>query len=122
MKFTSPLSVATTATIMLVVAVNTITVVEAVPDCVFGAADGYNSCEESAELFCKSESDCQQISESKTTEEQQVAPALPTVPVESTDAAINASMEAASATSTTSSMMIMSTTAAVVAVGAVMLL
>merc|ERR1740117_2637947 len=102
---------------MLVASVNTIITVEAVPDCVFGAADGYNSCEESAELFCKSESDCQQISESKTTEEQQVAPALPTVPVE-TDAAINASIEAASATSTTTSsmMMMMSTTAAVVAV------
>mmetsp|Transcript_9635 Transcript_9635/g.10803 ORF Transcript_9635/g.10803 Transcript_9635/m.10803 type:complete len:114 (+) Transcript_9635:105-446(+) len=113
MKFTSPLSVVVVATATIMLAVTN--TVEAVPDCVLTATDGYSICDDvSKGLFCKSDSDCQQISDQKTSEEQQVAPVLPTV---------SASNEVASATSTfTTSSMMMSTTAVLVAAGTVMLL
>mmetsp|Transcript_9634 Transcript_9634/g.10802 ORF Transcript_9634/g.10802 Transcript_9634/m.10802 type:complete len:122 (+) Transcript_9634:105-470(+) len=121
MKFTSPLSVVVVATATIMLAVTN--TVEAVPDCVLTATDGYSICDDvSKGLFCKSDSDCQQVSEQKTTEEQQVS--QPFVPKKKDDTTVSASNEAASAASTfTISSMMMSTTAAVVvAAGTVMLL
>merc|ERR1712238_65070 len=116
MKFTSPLSIV--LVVMLVVS-NT---VEAVPDCVLAATESYSSCSGIEGLFCKSDSDCQQVSGSTTAEEQQVAPAVPTAPEKKDDTTVSASNEVAAATSTFTSSILMTTTAVVVAAGTVMLL